>query len=136
MSSSESEESDIELTPEELAEAEARLEAKKKEKSEAGGNPGDIVVELEETKKEVRKGKKYFQPEEFGIELIPGEIGSSLVNFKNATKNYVINEEEFERKMDIGGDFLSRKKVDYRKMLNIDMDPLYKLYEFRTSFIK
>lgn len=131
MSSSESEESDIELTPEELAEAEARLEAKKKEKSGAGGHLGDIVVELEETKKEVRKGKKYFQPEEFGIELLPGEIGSSLVNFKNATKNYVINEEEFERKMDISGDFLSRKKVDYRALLNIHIDALSCLYELK-----
>ena len=121
MSSSESEESDIELTAEELAEAESRLAAKvaakQKEKEENGGSSGDILVELEETKKEVRKGKKYFQPEEFGIELLSGEIGSSLVNFKNATKNYVINEEEFEKKMDIGGDFLSRKKVDYRSAI-------------------
>jgi len=110
MSDSESSESELELTEEELLEAEkSRLE---KQKSKTSG--GDIVIDLEPPKKP-KKTKKYFSPGEFGIELLSGDLGQSYINFDTAVKNYTINEAEIEKKMDIGGDFLIRPKLDYRK---------------------
>ena len=108
MSDSESEESEIELTEQELLEAEQSLLAKKQGKSANG----DIVIDLNEAKEQ--KSKKYFCPGEFGIELLQGNIGESYLDFKNAKKKFVLNEAALESKMDIEG-ILSKAKVDYNK---------------------
>ena len=116
--------SDIELTAEELAEAEASLAAKHaKSKS-----TGDIVVPIDvttETKKvfvllsifdynhRYFKSKKYFDPSEFGIELIHGELGESLIDFEKpriSNKNAIA---EAMSKIDISGDFLKQHHLRY-----------------------
>jgi len=100
--------SDIELTAEELAEAEASLAAKHaKSKS-----TGDIVVPIDVTA-ETKKSKKYFDPSEFGIELIHGELGESLIDFEKpriSNKNAIA---EAMSKIDISGDFLKQHHLRY-----------------------
>lgn len=62
-----SEDLDLELTAEELEEAQQRLLQKEPKKSS-----GDIVIELDNKS----KSKKYLPPEEFGIDLIDNPIGN------------------------------------------------------------
>lgn len=65
-----SEDLELELTAEELEEAQQRLLQKEPKKSS-----GDIVIDLDNKP----KSKKYLPPEEFGINLIDDPIG----NFSN-----------------------------------------------------
>ncbi|CBY08345.1 unnamed protein product [Oikopleura dioica] len=101
-----SEDLELELTAEELEEAQQRLLQKEPKKSS-----GDIVIDLDNKP----KSKKYLPPEEFGINLIDDPIGSSYIDFGAARKNYEINLEEFEKKIEIGGDFLKKQRIDTAK---------------------
>ena len=59
------------------------------------------------------KSKKYFDPTEFGIELIQGELGESLIDFEKpriSNKNAIA---EAMSKIDISGDFLKQHHLRY-----------------------
>ena len=59
------------------------------------------------------KSKKYFDPSEFGIELIHGELGESLIDFEKpriSNKNAIA---EAMSKIDISGDFLKQHHLRY-----------------------
>jgi hypothetical protein len=68
-----SEDLDLELTAEELEEAQQRLLQKEPKKSS-----GDIVIELDNKP----KSKKYLPPEEFGIDLIDNPIGNFFLKLR------------------------------------------------------
>lgn len=81
------------------------------EKSKGKQATSDILINLNEAAP--KKSKKYFSPGEFGIELLDGDLGPSLIDFESARLTCKLDEVTLEKKFDIGGDFLKKKRLNY-----------------------
>merc|ERR1711892_12139 len=101
--------SDMELTAEELEEAEASMAARQKSEK----STGDIIIDLDLEGEKTQKSKKYLDPTEFGIEMITGELGASYIDFERPKMNTQLGLDKAMAKVDIGGDFLKQHTLKY-----------------------
>merc|ERR1739838_181121 len=83
--------SDMELTAEELAEAEQSMAARRAKK----------------------KSKKYLDPSEFGVEMLHGDLGESYIDFNKPRVNNKLGVSKALEKIDISGDFLKQHSLRY-----------------------